>query len=196
MDRDAALKVLGLGASATADELETARRRIAAEQDERIESAATDVLKAKYRAARDELEQAAAAIRMHGTDQSAPIPPEPLNRQPTARRSSHGNLGTDHQAPGDRLRLSAGRVLAGRFEIRRRIGMGPTGAVFAALDRERGEEAGIGRPVEPGNERGVDREQSAALVRVERRGEDGTARLHLVRPFEAPTDKRDPLTGG
>ncbi len=143
MDRDAALKVLGLGASATADELETARRRIAAELDERIESAATDVLKAKYRAARDELERAAAAIRMHGTDQSAPVPPKPLNRQPTARRSSHGNLGTDHQAPGDRLRLSAGRVLAGRFEIRRRIGVGPTGAVFAALDRERGEEIAI-----------------------------------------------------
>ena len=43
----------------------------------------------------------------------------------------------NRQAPGARLHLPQGRLLDNRFEIRRRIGAGSTGAVFVAFDRER-----------------------------------------------------------
>ena len=143
MDRDAALRLLGLEASPSPDELEAARRRVAAELDEQIRHAATDALEAKYRVARDEVERAAAAIRMHETVHPAPESPEPQTPPASGRRSSQGNLGSELQAPGDRLVLSEGRVLADRFEIRCQIGVGSTGAVFAAFDRQRAQEIAI-----------------------------------------------------
>jgi len=161
MDRNTALRLLQLDASASLDELESAHRRIAAELKERIESATNDALRAKYRAERDELERAAATVRMHQTNACA--------------------QGT----PQGRESLPAGLLLAGRYEVRHQIGLGGSGTAYAACDRER--DASVAVTVLPPevlrDERARDRFLSAVqsardlshpgIVRILDVGEDG-----------------------
>ena len=142
MDRNTALKILGLDASASLEQLESAHRRSAAELKERIENATNDALRSKYRAERDELERAVAAVRMHGTDHIASGSQQPQGLEQSTP-PVHGEAEAGRQAPGDPLHLPEGRLLADRFEVRSRIGIGGLGAVYAAFDRDRGEEIAL-----------------------------------------------------
>ncbi len=115
MDREAAFNLLGLDATATSAEAEFAYRRMARAWDGRINRAPSATLRVEYRSARDQVGRAIALIRGYA---------EP------------------HVKPGPRATVGAsvsiGRLLANRFEVRRRIGVGPAGAVFEAFDRAGG----------------------------------------------------------
>ncbi len=69
-----------------------------------------------------------------------------FNRQVPGIRGARKDSRTSsfsRQVPGAGLVLPEGRLLVDRYEVRRRIGSGGLGAVFAAWDRERGEEIAI-----------------------------------------------------
>jgi len=125
MDRDTALRLLRLDASATPDEVESAFRRLTADLRGQIAAASAEAHRSEYRTAHDELERAVDTLRASDASQ-------------TVDRATADPVPRSHH-----LSLPAGRVLAGRYEIRRRLGAGELGATFVALDRERGVEIAL-----------------------------------------------------
>jgi len=142
MELESARALLGLGQQLSAGEIERAfaSRKEAAEQ--RLAGAPTETLKAKYKAALEELEQA------HGVLQAALRPAPHLSQTqlgdlPGAQPIFTRMGSTGAPAAGAALLLEVGQVLASRYEIREKIGAGGMGGVYRAYDRNRGEEIAL-----------------------------------------------------
>ena len=63
--------------------------------------------------------------------------------QPAVDRTLNGRSTTQTKAGALKLDWAPGHLLAGRYQIRERIGQGRTGAVFRVLDRERGRDLAV-----------------------------------------------------
>ncbi len=138
MTRDEALKLLGLAPEADGHGLETAYRARADELDRRIADAPMEALKEKYRAERAQLDRAREALT--AVPGVAGLRASQVRDLPGAR-PMFTQSGTP--TPSAPMVVAEGQILAQRYEIRRQLGAGGMGAVFAAFDRTRGEEIAI-----------------------------------------------------
>ena len=143
MELDAARALLGLGQVLTPDEVEQAfssRRDMLAG---RVASAPTDNLRAKYKESLEELERAHAALMAHLRPALPHLSQTQLGDLPSAQPVyTNAGLSGTNGAPAANL-LQAGKLLAERYEVRRRIGVGGMGEVYLAFDRNRNEEIAI-----------------------------------------------------
>jgi len=143
MDPHRAFRLLGLEASATPEEIDAAMRRMLGEMDARIEGAATEASKAKCQAERRELERAAEALGVKGTDDGAEGLRQPEGQQATAQRSPDGASQPDHARRTEFCPFSEGQLVAERYEIRRPLSTGGMSAVYAAFDRRQNQDVAI-----------------------------------------------------
>lgn len=109
MDRDTALRILGLQAG---QDVESACRSRRDELDRRIGGAPTDALREKYRAEPADLEKAREVLTSVPSD---------FRDLPAARPAYTAVPG---EAAGARVEIRDGQILAGRYEVRRRLGAG------------------------------------------------------------------------
>lgn len=141
MDREAALRRLGLSEGCDAEHIRHTHAELKAQAQERLDRASLPKLQAQYRSAMDELDQALNVLfaspppAYHGLSQTK------LADLPMARPGAPGApAAADGHAPTS---LRVGDLLAQRYELKERIGVGGMGEVFRALDRTRGEDIAI-----------------------------------------------------
>lgn len=143
MDLEQARAMLGLGDSLSLDEVRNAFTARIKAAEERMAMAPTDNLRAKYRQAVVDLEQAFQMVQAHLRPAAPHLSRTQLGDLPSAQPvyTKPGISG----ASGERSSnlLQPGRVLANRYEIRQRIGEGGMGEVYRAFDRNRNEEIAI-----------------------------------------------------
>lgn len=141
MDREGAFTLLGLEVGADRDRVEKAAGSRRAELQERLASAPTESLQAKYRAQLGEIDQARELLLSQNVPAVPGLRASQIRDLPGARpaltRDGEGD------AAGARVAVREGQVLAGRYEIRRRVGAGGMGAVFVAFDRNRDKEIAV-----------------------------------------------------
>lgn len=140
MTREEALHALGLEISVSPADLEQALLEKVSQLEQRLNSAPTDALKAKYRQQLAELEEARAVLvggpTLSGLSQTM-IADLPLAQAAYTRSTGGGpaaNLG---------IALKPGQTIAGRYELNSQIGAGGMGAVFSAFDRNRDKDIAI-----------------------------------------------------
>jgi fibronectin type 3 domain-containing protein len=155
MNREQALQVIGLDENATPDQAASACKIQSEQLAARITSAPTPALRHKYEAALDEIAKAASVLGveiiniappgMHSHD--TPLSQTQLHDLPSSTplptMSDSKAAVLDDLQSGQQLGLQQGQVLAGRYEIRRLIGMGGMGAVYSAFDSHLDEEIAI-----------------------------------------------------
>ncbi|MBY0399185.1 thioredoxin domain-containing protein [Myxococcota bacterium] len=150
LNHEDALRVLGLIEGASQAEIEEAHRERSESISRRRANAATPEQAARFERALAEVDEARGVL----LGQTAPG-----GAQASSRPSGSSLSATQMQdlpglgpslTSGDWLReagesaqLEAGSVLAQRYEIRRRIGVGGMGAVYSAFDPNRGKEIAI-----------------------------------------------------
>ena len=142
MNTDAASTLLGLGAKWDPKDIEAAflAKRVLIE--DRLSTAPTEGLRSKYRAALDEVNAARSLLLAEPPSHSPHLSHTQLADLPGAQ-PVFTQFGGDVQSGAASAHLQPGQVLANRYEIRQRIGMGGMGAVYRALDRNRNEEIAI-----------------------------------------------------
>ena len=102
MDRETALRILGLDASASPEELEATHRRLVADLDGLVDSAEADTVKAKHRAEKERLDQAATAVRQQ--------PDEPEVNRLTLRQEMDNHSSAGHRFSVDEA-VHVGRAI-------------------------------------------------------------------------------------
>ncbi len=146
MNRDVLRSHLGLEPSATDAEI-VAFARAERARLERLAAAAHSAEAARaHRESQRELDALLSAAGLSTT--STPTPSGSALSQTMLRdlpgvTPAKSLSDTPGESPGMRVPVEPGRVLAGRYEVRRLLGAGGMGAVFAALDRTRREEIAI-----------------------------------------------------
>ena len=143
MELEQARALLGLGDSLSLEEVGQAFTARIKATEERMASAPTDNLRAKYKQALADLEQAFQTLQAHLNPPAAHLSRTQLGDLPSAQP-----VYTQPGIPGAGAARSAnllqpGKVLANRYEIRQRIGVGGMGEVYRAQDRNRNEEIAI-----------------------------------------------------
>jgi len=142
MTREQAFKHLGLPLDAAAPTVREAIARLSAEAESRIASAPTDALRAKYEERVQEIRDAEKLLTAEtSAPASSPLSSTKMADLP-AGRALHTMEG-DGEGLDPSVTLEAGRVLGGRYEVRRLIGSGGMGAVYAAFDKNRQEEIAV-----------------------------------------------------
>ncbi|MCB2107273.1 MAG: SUMF1/EgtB/PvdO family nonheme iron enzyme [Rhodobacteraceae bacterium] len=117
MDHDQALSILGLVTASGRDDIETTYLRRREVLERRFETASNDSERRQLASELEELELARHALAELS---SSPLPPA-----------------------GEAISLKSGLVLADRYVVRERIGVGPRAAVFRALDLKRGKDVAL-----------------------------------------------------
>jgi serine/threonine protein kinase len=143
MELEAARVLFGLGQQISEQEIEAcfSERRQMAEQ--RLNTAPTESLRAKYQAALDELAQARECLRASLRASAPHLSQTKLGDLPGAQPLFTA-LGSSAGATSAGVRLvEVGQVLANRYEIREAIGAGGMGGVYRAFDQNRGEEIAV-----------------------------------------------------
>jgi len=132
MHRDDALIRLQLSGEVDLAQVMEAYKRLSRIAKGRILEAPTDSLRERYRAELAELAAARDALL-----NPPPAPPGGLSATKVADlpRAQPALTEGHREAPGNRLTLETGRILAGRYEVKDRIGAGGMGAVYRAFDR-------------------------------------------------------------
>lgn len=159
MDRAQALEVIGLDDSATQEQVASACKIQSEQLAGRISSAPTPALRAKYEAALGEISKAAQVLGAADVIDVVPNAPgrphpheTPLSQTklhdlpsstPIPTMSDSKAAALDELQLGQQLGLQQGQVLAGRYEVRKLIGMGGMGAVYSAFDSHLDEEIAI-----------------------------------------------------
>lgn len=136
MDRENALEVLGLNADADPTEISQAYASRKADIEAKKAQAPTEALQAKYSEALGKLDMARQVL----LPRRNPLSETKLADLPSASASAT-RMGNEAASTG--VDIKAGTVLADRYEIRERIGVGGMGAVFRAFDRNRNEDIAI-----------------------------------------------------
>jgi serine/threonine protein kinase len=143
VDSDTACSLLGLKAEARGADVEKAFAAKKALVEQRLAIAPTPALREKYRAA---LEELVGARNMLVAEPVSPAPHLSKTQmvdlpgaQPLLTRHGAGG-GGDAATPN---LIQPGQVIANRYEVHERIGMGGMGAVYRAFDRNRQEEIAI-----------------------------------------------------
>jgi serine/threonine protein kinase len=133
---EVARQLLGVANTATLPEVEAAWKAKRAAVEQRIAAAPTDNLKARFRQALDELDQAHEFLKL------AMRPASGLSQTQYADLPAAApGFTAQPAAPG--RQLQRGAVLKQRYEIRRLIDTGGMGAVYAAWDRDKSEEIAV-----------------------------------------------------
>jgi len=143
MDLEQARALLGLGDSLSQDEVGRAFTARIKATEERMAAAPTDNLRAKYKQAVADLEQAFQTVQAHLRPAAPHLSRTQLGDLPSAQPvyTQSGIPGAG--AAAARNLLQPGKLVANRYEIRQRIGEGGMGEVYRAHDRNRNEEIAI-----------------------------------------------------
>ena len=175
---------LGLDLSASDDQIERVARRELEQLATRAEAAPTKRLRCKYLDAAETLKKELAGWR-ESHRESPGSGDSPLSQ--TMMRDLPGvepGHGTASSVPGARLMLEPGQVLCERYEIRRKLGAGGMGAVFAAFDPNRQEEIAI-KVVLPGL---VEDEEARARFLTEAKTSTSLGHPGIVKCFDVQRD--------
>jgi len=142
MDRMRALEVLGLQDGFDQTEFDLAYNNRQRDLTGRLSMASTHGLRTKYREQLAELESAHRHITgEHG----AADPDATVMRDLSAitRTTQQNDETRESMGVAERIGIRQGDLLARRYEVRRRVGVGGMGAVFAAYDRNRNKEIAL-----------------------------------------------------
>lgn len=140
MNAEQAKQALGLEPTVSNDEALAELTKKRAQVAEKLATAPTEALKAKFQQMQQKLDEVEAALKAGSAATSRP----PLSETKLADlpgmspRGSQGDAGSAQQ-----LHLKSGDTLAGRYEIKELIGQGGMGAVYRAHDKNRGQDIAI-----------------------------------------------------
>lgn len=142
MDRQAALHRFGLPEGSSKELIHSVHSAQRAEAEARLERASLPKLEAQYRAAIEELDMALSVLNSHNNQEFHNLSATKIADLPIAQPSASGTAtpSLDGHSPTS---LRVGNVLAQRYELKERIGVGGMGEVFRAQDRTRGEDIAI-----------------------------------------------------
>ena len=138
MTKDEALQILGITEATEAGAIKTAIEKKKADIQNKISSAPTDALQAKFQQLLDKVIAAEQVLNETGSKQSSQSR-SPLSETKMADLPGAGPVGADSSAQS----LQVGTTLAGRYEIKEQIGAGGMGAVYHAFDTTRNEDIAI-----------------------------------------------------
>ena len=149
MTRDEALHLLQITGDPSPQAIQHAHEAAAADLAPRIAAAPTPELRQSCESQLARLHQARDLLLSEATCSSANPSPLSLTKQldlpaRTPAPLTVGSLDSSYMPdPAIALGLTAGRILADRYEIRAHLGFGGMGAVLAAFDRVRNEEVAL-----------------------------------------------------
>jgi len=141
LDIDAARSLLGLEDIVDSEAVETSFLSRSQAFKSRISAAPTEALKQKYQAALKQLEDARAALLAAAQPAAPGLSATQFGDLPSAQPIFTQAGFASSQNPASFLK--PGTVLAHRYELRARIGLGGMGAVYRAFDANRKEEIAV-----------------------------------------------------
>ena len=147
MDKQQALKILGLTGDESADEINNAFQTKLEKTDEKSLSAPTDALKKKFQQLKDDLEQAHKILASQNSQnsqnhQANKKSSSPLSQTKMADLPGVGSSAAN-SAGADNVALEVGQILDQRYEIKAFIAQGGMGVVYRAFDKNRNEDIAI-----------------------------------------------------
>lgn len=142
--REEALHLLDLDGQFAPDQVDSAVTQRRTQIEQRITSAPTDALKAKYRQQLDELDEAKSAlIGGNQMPTGSPLSQTMLYDLPLAN-ASYTRADGNQPSPNPGVLLQSGQTLGnGRYQIEKQIGSGGMGAVYQAFDKNRDKDIAI-----------------------------------------------------
>ena len=141
LSRDDARRLLGLEGDYDQSQLSQQVQEKTEDLKARIESAPTDALKAKYQQQLDSIKEAQSVLAEKS--QASPIAGLSQTMVADLPGAAPSFTAVDGAVAGEGLNLAPGTLLANRYEIIERIGVGGMGAVFRTRDKTRGEEVAL-----------------------------------------------------
>ena len=140
MTQDEAIKILGLKAVASADDINAAANQKKADLESKVSSAPTDALKAKFQQLLDKVVTAEQSLNQAGSSKASSGSRSPLSE---TKMADLPGMAPDAGVDSSMQTLQLGTTLAGRYEIKEQIGAGGMGAVYRASDSNTGKDLAL-----------------------------------------------------